>query len=107
MRFSFKVAGYLIVFLFLLSSCSSPEPLPPVENKVPVKDAVIIKDSLSADSLPAKRYKVNDSLDQLASIMAAMCSESALFPQITSHKVYQSYKTEFSKRWLKFDSTRV
>lgn len=105
MHFCFKLAFYFFVFIFGLFSCSTPAPK--IEEMPVLSDTLVVQDSLPRDSVPEQLIPVNDSLDELAGIIAATCSVSKLFPQITSSPSYQSYWKEFSGRWKHFDSTRV
>lgn len=105
MPLRFKAASTFIVVFFCLFSCSSPEP--PAETPAPLKDTVSIHDSLPADTLKDHHVQINDSLDELAGIIAATASVSKLFPQIVSNSLYLNYKKEFTERWKHFDSTRV
>jgi len=107
MHIPIRFAGYLNILVFVMVSCSSPEPEQKRELGHLLPDSTPSKDSIFVDTLSELRFPVNDTLDQLAAIIAAECSESSLFPKITSSMVYQSYRQEFSKRWLGFDSTRV
>lgn len=91
--------------IFVLVACG------PERVSVPVKHTEQ-RDTLKTDStaiVSVVRVKVlpNDSLDDLASIIAGTIDSSKLFPQITGSKAYKSYRKHFSKRWASFDSTRI
>jgi hypothetical protein len=105
MSFCFKLTSCFLVFSILITSCSSPAPK--TEQTIITNDSLRLKDSLPPEKTVEQTIPVNDSLDELAGIIAATLSESKLFPQITSGSAYQNYRKEFSGRWKHFDSTRV
>ena len=65
-------------------------------------------DSITTQKLEHKKLAlVNDTLNDMAAIMAGMCDSSKVFPAITANLNYKDFAAGFSKRWNDFDSNRV
>ncbi len=107
MNFKLIVASQLVLVVFGFISCSTPQPQKKVETISPLPDTTWAKDTINTDTVSKFKIQLNDSLDELAAIIAATCNDSQRYPQITKNVSYQKYFKEFSKRWTHFDSTRV
>lgn len=70
-------------------------------------------DSISKDTLaslpvtPEAKAIVNDSLNELAAVIAGLTEHSAIYGATTESSAYQQYYKTFNSRWQNFDSTRI
>lgn len=65
-------------------------------------------DSSSLQKTESERtLQINDTLNDMARIMAGLCDSSKVFPTITANVNYKDFASGFSKRWKDFDSNRV
>jgi len=74
-------------------------------KKTEVIDTVSIKESnVDQVSLPP----INDTLNELANFISGNSSDqSVLFKEFKKKSAYTSFSTQFSKRWINFDSTKL
>jgi hypothetical protein len=82
----------------LLASCTPAvkHPVMPARKIVPAQ-----KDPVQPTLL------LNDSLDEIASIISGVSVGSKLFPRVTTGSAYKKFSVAFNERWLKFDSSRL
>ncbi len=98
---------FLTCFALSLSAC---------QTSSPTSNAELTKDSLVADSVSTHLSKsksvtltapVNDSLNEIAAIIAGMQKSTERFSTTLNSKAYQQFSKTFTERWQQFDSTRV
>jgi hypothetical protein len=97
-----------IISLIIFFACNGSTPKEVVIN---TKDSSI-KDSVKPDSSSIPKVitptaVINDSLDEIATIIAGMKDQSERFKATTQSAAYQSFYKTFNARWINFDSTRL
>ena len=102
-----KQPSSLLLLIFCVACNTEPNikenPSPPVrviKKKSP-------SDSVKINLTVVNRIPINDSLDELAGIIAGSMEKSSIYPSITSSSFYKNYRAQFSKRWNNFDSLRI
>ncbi|MCC6371223.1 MAG: hypothetical protein IT236_09485 [Bacteroidia bacterium] len=99
---------YLIP-LGLLVACSPSNTNSPSNHQAITQDSALKIES-KTDTLVKSEQKpaaINDSLNTMAQLIAGTWNEGKIYNNIGTGTIYQSYATNFSKRWLSYDSTRV
>lgn len=97
----------VVVFTIVLTSCGNETTKKETEVvkkdsvKIEPKDTVVeVKETL----LP----KTNDTLNELANLISGNKTfDFKVFTNFTDKKPFQNYSSDFSKRWINFDSTRL
>ena len=102
----------IVTMLALLFSCqnnkdesASKKTLSDSIKESEVMDTISVKDSSATQvTLPT----INDTLNELANFISGNSSEqSVLFKEFKKKSAYTSFSTQFSKRWMNFDSTKL
>lgn len=74
-------------------------------------EAFEMKNSTLSDSSGKKamnpEIRINDSLNAIASLIAGTYSSDKLFDYVKTNRNYEDFAASFSKRWERFDSTRI
>jgi len=89
------------VSLFACSINSSGEQ----ENNL--KDTILNKTSLNLKKNDKLLYKINDTLNSFAQIIAGNADSNNIFIDVIKSEVYKNFSLPFSQRWKLFDSTRI
>lgn len=69
-----------------------------------------LQEEIAKDSLPEKTpisYKINDTLNSIASIIAGRKDGQCIYSYISGSKDFLSFSKNFEKRWTGFDSSRI
>jgi hypothetical protein len=95
---------FLFSFLLIFFSCDhrSEKNAP-----APFVDTIsqVTKNETPVDSV--KPPVVNDSLNEIASVLAATKQSSGMLNGVTETKAYKDFLESFDQRWQKFDSSRL
>ena len=100
----------LIVITFIVSLLSCDNKTEKVDTKIVQKDTIkpIIKDTLVPDIKEVKVPKINDTLNELANLISGNKNfDFQAFKKFSNQKSFVSFSNDFTKRWKKFDSTRL
>jgi hypothetical protein len=89
------------ITLFACSINSSGEQ----ENNL--KDTILNKTSLNLNKNDKLLYKINDTLNSFAQIIAGNADSNNIFIDVIKSEVYKNFSLPFSQRWKLFDSTRI
>ncbi|MDI9340359.1 MAG: hypothetical protein QM534_07270 [Sediminibacterium sp.] len=65
------------------------------------------KDTTALPVTAETNATVNDSLNDLAAVIAGMTEHSTFYPATTGSSAYQQYYKTFNTRWQSFDSSRI
>jgi hypothetical protein len=102
-----------LVFLILLTACSAPtqqdEQLRARQTKDSLRKDSLLKDSIQRIETVIKEPEIviNDTLNELAAIIAGNIDSSKIFPNVVSSKSYKEYASGFSEKWKRFDTGRI
>ncbi|HQQ93961.1 MAG TPA: hypothetical protein PLQ93_05365 [Bacteroidia bacterium] len=97
------LSGMLLLFCLACNEERAPQQTEPPK---PITSPVQSSDS-TREIAGKARIAINDSLDELAGIIAGTLDSSSYFPAITASSAYKAHRRQFSKRWNHFDSIRV
>src|ERR1043166_638061 len=103
MRLSLVVHITFILVLFSGCVTEADKPAKKTPSELPQSKPTPKKKDTSEQKFISK----NDSLDDVASVVAGMAIDSRFFPQVTASAAYKKFSSAFNERWLKFDSTRL
>lgn len=96
-----------IFLLLLLAGCASNEHREEQKQK-PATDSML-SDSVHIVTVEDAHdvKKVNDTLNEIASLIAGKADSSIIFANVLRNKHYTNFSSAFSKRWNDFDTTRI
>jgi len=77
------------------------------EQENNLKDTILNKTSLNLNKNDKLLYKINDTLNSFAQIIAGNADSNNIFIDVIKSEVYKNFYLPFSQRWKLFDSTRI
>lgn len=101
-----KLFFSMLTIALTISSCQTSSDQTESKPKTVLhKDSVANKatDSLALKLMPC----ANDSLNAIANVMSGIADSSDVYKNVQSTLSFQTFSTNFNKRWMSFDSSRL
>jgi hypothetical protein len=95
---------FVLLFFVSLFACSINSS---GEQENNLKDTILNKTSLNLNKNDKLLYKINDTLNSFAQIIAGNADSNNIFIDVIKSEVYKNFSLPFSQRWKLFDSTRI
>ena len=102
----YKLFFLVLTIALTISSCQTPSDQTESKSKTVLHtDSVANK---ATDSLALKPMLcANDSLNAISNVMSGIADSSEVYNNVQSTLSFQSFSTNFNKRWMSFDSSRL
>lgn len=102
-----SIISILIVALTLSACQTNSEKTEHVKTTVTHKDSVA-KPSADSLALPTNLTPCkNDSLNALANLMSGIADTNSIYNYVQTTGAFKSFSSNFNKRWMSYDSTRL